>query len=42
MSGHFGKHGKGLVWFAIALGIFLLIALILATLQLYKIHGNSN
>jgi hypothetical protein len=42
MSNQFGKKMKGLVWFAVAFGIFLFIALILAALQLFKMHGNSN
>jgi hypothetical protein len=42
MSGRFGKHGKGLVWFAVALGIFLFIVLILIALHLFKSVENSN
>ena len=42
MSNQFGKKNKVLVWFVVAFGIFLFIALILAALHLYKMHGNSN
>jgi hypothetical protein len=42
MSSHFGKQMKGLIWFAVAFGIFLLIVLILIALHFSKLVENSN
>jgi flagellar basal body-associated protein FliL len=42
MSNQFRKKMKGLIWFAVAIGIFIFIALILAAIQFFKFGKTSN
>jgi hypothetical protein len=42
MSGPFRKQMKGLIWFAVAFGIFFFIVLILIALHFSKLVEKSN